>query len=176
MSTETPSSPADARAELQAFGAHFDYDVDYLLQLERSGPRAFAAFRAAMGLTQRRPALSAEAHAIASFAVMRGEDCGACAQLNLRMAREAGVSRALLQTMLDHPDVLPTPLADVYEHARQVTSGADADPARVTRLRDTLGDEAFAELAVTIAGARLYPTLKRALGTGTTCRRPSLDF
>ena len=164
------------RAELAAFGAHFDYDVRYLERLMDTAPDAYLAFAAAQPLGHRREGLTPDAHAVACTAVMLHDDCGACAQLNLRMAVEAGVDRQLLQTMLDHPEDLPAPLHDVFEHARQVVRGSDPDPERVGRLREQLGAAAFGELAAAITGARLYPTMKRALGTTTTCRRPTLDF
>jgi len=164
------------RAELLGFGGHFDYDVSYLEQLLDEAPEAYLAFAAAQPLGHRRDGLTQEAHAVACTAVMLHDDCGACAQLNLRMAVEAGVDRGLLQTMLDQPEQLPAPLFDVFEHARQVVRGSDPDPERVSRLRQQLGAVAFGELAAAITGARLYPTLKRALGTTTTCRRPTLDF
>jgi hypothetical protein len=167
---------ATRRRELQAFGAHFDYDVTYLERLMDAAPEAFLAFADAQPLGRRRAALLPEAHAVACTAVMLHDDCGACAQLNLRMAVEAGVDRDLLQTMLDRPEDLPGPLHDVFEHARQVVRGSDPDPERVERLRQHLGEAAFGELAAAITGARIYPTMKRALGTTTTCRRPTLDF
>lgn len=167
---------ATRRAELQGFGAHFDYDVSYLVRLMDTAPEAYLAFAGAQPLGHRREALTAEAHAVAATAVMLHDDCGACAQLNLRMAVEVGVDRELLQTLLDRPEALPAPLHDVFEHARQVVRGSDSDPERVARLREQLGERGFGELATAIVGARLYPTMKRALGTTTTCRRPTLDF
>jgi hypothetical protein len=104
------------------------------------------------------------------------EDCGACAQLGLKMAVHAGVDRALLQQLLDDPSRLPGALADVSAHARSVCEGAPDDAERAARLREAYGDEGLAEIAVCIAGIRLYPTLKRALFRNDVCRKPNLDF
>ena len=132
---DSPTSLAEARDRIEGFGKHFDYDVGYLLLLADTAPAAFAAFDGAMALSAPRPALPPEVRAVAVFATLRADDCGACAQLNLRMAVEAGVPRPLLQTLLDEPEVLPAPLDDVYAHARQVAGGGEADPTRIERLR-----------------------------------------
>ena len=172
----TSNAPESTDAQLRAFEAHYDYDAGYLRRLLELAPNAYGRFAAAQGMSQHRDALSQDAHAIACISVMLTDDCGACAQLNLRMAAEVGVPRDLLQTLLDEPAELPKPLDDVYHHARAVTAGDPLDAERVTRLRDAIGDQAFGELAVVITGARIYPSLKRAMGTTTHCRKPSLDF
>ena len=107
---------------------------------------------------------------------MQVEDCGACAQLNLRMAVEAGVDRGLLRTLIESPDRLPAPLRDVRDHVRSVVLGTESDSARAARLREQYGEAAFAELAVVIAGCRIYPTIKRALQRSGHCEILTLDF
>lgn len=173
--TTTPT-PDLVHAHLRTFGELYDYDTTYLRDLVDLSPASYQRFAEAQPMAQPQQKLTREAHAVACIAVMQREDCGACAQLNLRMAVEAGVARELLQLLLDDPASLPGPLADVYAHAAAVAQGDVADLERVDRLRRDLGDEGFGELAVTITGARIYPTLKRAMGTETHCRKPSLDF
>ncbi len=55
-----------------------------------------------------------------------------------------------------------------------MVAGAAADEERLDRLRTHYGQEAFAELAVTITGSQIYPTIKRALGAMTACEIVSL--
>ena len=100
---------------------------------------------------------------------MRGADCGPCSQLNVDLAAEAGVDRSLLGSIVAGPELLEPPLDDVWRHASRVGRGDPSDPEVVDRLRSSLGDAAFAELGVLIAGTRLYPTLKSALGVAESC-------
>ncbi|MDF1837098.1 MAG: hypothetical protein P1V35_04460, partial [Planctomycetota bacterium] len=103
-------------------------------------------------------------------------DCGACAQLSLRMAVEAGVSRSLLETLVHRPDELPPLLVSVRDHVRRVL-GVDAmDEDAAEALRSELGDAGFAELATCIVGSRIYPTLKKAMLATQTCQALHLDF
>ena len=161
---------------LAAFSETYDYDVSYAIELLDRSPGAFAAFAAAQPLGDYRSVLPKEAYWIAGFATMQAEDCGACAQLTLRMAIEDFMDRALLARMLEAPSSLPGPLADVYAHACAVCKGAPDHAEREARLRAAYGDTGVAELAVRIAGSRLYPTLKRALFKSSVCQEPSLDF
>src|SRR5690606_5227410 len=134
------------RAEVGGFGAHYDYDASYLVHLAESSLGAYEAFAAAQGLGQYRWALPLEAHCVAGIAAALSDDCGACGQLGLRMAVEKGVDRALLRTLVETPEALPGPLADVYAHARAVCKGEPDDLARAARLRAAYGAEGVAEL------------------------------
>ena len=166
----------EARRRLREFGARYDYDMSYLELLLELSPVAHATFAAAMALPEHRGPLPVEVHFVARIAAMLADDCGACTQLNLRLAVEAGVDRHLLQRLLAQPAALPPLLALVYDHTRRVVGGDNADAATVAELRRQLGDAGFAALCVTIVGCRIYPGLKRALGQENACRLPALDF
>lgn len=173
---QDPAPVPDPRTWLREFGATYQYDVGYLEQLLDLSPAAYDTFAAAMGMAEHRVHLPVDAHFVACISALLADDCGACTQLNLRMAVEAGVDRAVLRQLLADPAGLPPVLRLVYEHAAQVVRGGNADAARVAQLRAALGDQAFAELAVNILGARIYPALRRALGAERECPPPSLDF
>ena len=174
--TTTPDIPA----QLEAFAAAYDYDTTYLRTLHDASPGAFAAFHGARGLAEYRRMLTLEAHFVARIAAMQSEDCGACGQLNVRMAIEAGVDRQLLRDLLDHPERLPELLRDIRDHAVAAAAGGEGAHAvaakeRTDRLRWALGAEGFAELAALITGCRLYPGLKRALGVPAACTPLRVD-
>lgn len=178
-STDAPGTtpdPVATRAWLREFGATHAYDTGYLEQLLELSPAAYGAFAAAMGMAEHRVHLPVDAHFVACISALLADDCGACTQLNLRMAVAAGVDRKILRQLLDDPSRLPPVLRLVHEHATQVVHGGNADAARTARLRAALGDEAFGELAVNILGCRIYPALRRALGAEVSCPPPNLDF
>lgn len=163
------------KAAIQAFAQQFDYDTGYLEQMLDASPGAYEAFAAAEPMSLFRRDLPLEAHFIARVAAMLGEDCGACAQLNLRMAVEAGVDRGLLAMMLEQPTALPALLGDVYRHTRDVAGHGQVDRERAARIRQGYGEAGFAELAVVIAGSRIYPAAKRALLRDEACQILSVD-
>lgn len=161
---------------LRAFGDKYEYDTSYMEFMHAAAPAAFDAFSSVQGLSELRDGLARDESFVARIATMQGADCGPCAQLNLRMAAEAGVRRELLTTLIEAPADLPPDLRDVRDHALTVARGEPSDPVRVQRLRRSLGDRAFVELGVCIAGSSLFPTLKRALGYDAACAALTLDF
>ncbi len=183
MSTEDQTT-SDAAAspdraaihqQLDAFASAYGYDTSYLHATLDGSRAVYERFVAAQGLSSVRQALPRDAHFIARVATMRGEDCGPCTRLNLKMALEAGVPRELLETALARPEALPGALADVWAHALATVERAPFDGERAARLRAAYGDAGVVELAATITGARIYPTMKRALGYGEVCAPVSLD-
>jgi alkylhydroperoxidase family enzyme len=152
--------------------------LDYLRQLVRDAPGAFLAFARARAFLGHRGAMPADAHHVARIAATRAEDCGTCVQITVNLARQAGVPPAVVRAAaLDLPDELPAPLAAVHRFA---TAVARADTAAAEAERPAVharyGDAGIAELAVAIAGARTFPTLKRALGHAVSCERVQLDL
>ncbi|MEM6568716.1 MAG: hypothetical protein AAF726_21245 [Planctomycetota bacterium] len=165
-------------AQLSAFETRYAYDAGYLHELVNASEGAYEAFAAAQGLPAFRWALPTDAHFVALVATMRFEDCGACANLNLKMAAESGVDRPILRALVVDPASLPGHLRDIHDHARHVATREPAAPDdldRVDRLRAHYGEEAFAELAAAITGARLYPTMKRAMGRFVACEPLTYD-
>ena len=170
------SDTQSIHAQISAFSEAYRYDASYLAHLLDAAPGAFQAFAPAQSVSKHRDYLPLDAHFVGRIASARGQDCGPCAQLNLRMAVEAGVRRNVLETLIESPDKLPPPLWDVYEHAFAVTSGAEIDHDRLTRLGEIYGEAGVAELAVCIVGSSIFPTLKRALGREGSCELLQVDF
>ena len=153
----------ERHASIQAFGERYRYDMSYQTELLDSAPQAFDAFARAQGTSAHRQRLPLDAHYVARVAMMQAEDCRDCIQVNLRMAVEAGVPRELMLTLLHRPEELEPGLADVRAHAFDVSRGPTLDAERVERLRSRYGADGFAELAVCLAGCRLFTTAKRSL-------------
>ncbi len=166
---------ATVKQEIAGFQAAYDYDASYMVELAEASLPAYQAFAVAQQLGQYRSALPLEAHWVAGISTTMAEDCGACAQLGLKMAVQQGVDRSLLRRLVEDAE-LPGPLADVRAHARAVCAGEPDDPERAARLRAAYGDAGVAELAIAITGARMYPTIKRALSRSSVCVKPHLDF
>lgn len=175
--TPAPAADVDAtRAWLAEFEEHYGYDTGYMENLLGLSPAAYDRFAAAMGMAEPGAHLTPEQHHVGVISALMADDCGACGQLALKMAVEAGVDRDLLRGLVDAPEGLPTPLRTIHAYATQVVRGGNASTESVTELRAALGDEGFAELAVNVLGCRIYPGLRRAMGAETACPPLTLDF
>jgi hypothetical protein len=169
MKTPTNDSLEASRRMIRDFGRHYEYDVSFLEELMDNSPQAFRAFEAAMPMARVARAAPAEAVFIVKIAAMRAQDCGPCTELNLKMAREAGVAENVIRGALHGGRGLTGEQRDLHDCARGVALGEELDPALLPRLQARWGGEAVAELAVNIVAAGIYPTLKRALGHAQSC-------
>ncbi len=69
----------------------------------------------------------------------------------------------------DAPSDLPEELGDVYLFAECIVQNSgDVDPLR-SKMRQRYGEKGLVELAMAIALARTFPTVKRGLGYASTC-------
>lgn len=155
-----------AHREIEAFETRYGYDGTYMHELLEASPEGYDRFRAFRPMALHRESAPTEAFYLAKLAAMRHEDCAGCLQLTVRQALEAGVGAAVVRAALDGGGDLEPGLADVYRFAVDVAANRPRDAARDARLREALGETAIAELALAIAGARVFPTIKRALGHG----------
>jgi len=160
------------RRRIAAFERSFDYSMDYVREMLEVSPRAVRLYGGITALTNYRRDVSLAAFCAAQLVAVKAEDCGPCTQLGVTMAERAGVPPAQLRAVLAgdlgamSPDV-----ALAYRFAEAVLAH---DPAA-----DTLRDEvvarwskhALVSLALGIAGVRVFPTVKYALGHGQACTR-----
>jgi hypothetical protein len=158
------------------FERQWNYDAGYLHDTIDASPRAAWLFSRAAAIGQYRKDVPIEAWCAAGITAVRHEDCGPCTQLGVSMAQRAGVSPAVLRAVLsDDPDAMP---ADVELAWRFTRATLDHDPS-ADRYRDLIverwGPRALVSIAFAITAARIYPTMKYALGHGKACMRVVVD-
>jgi hypothetical protein len=100
------------------------------------------------------------------------EDCGPCTQLMVTMALREGVDPRTLSAVLagDSSRLSPEVLLGVRFACASLAHDAAADELREEVVR-RWGQRGLVSLAFGLVGARIYPTLKYALGHGKTCQR-----
>lgn len=164
------------RRGVAAFERRWNYDASYLHELIAADARAGWMFQRAAALGKYRKDVPAEALAAAGITAVRHEDCGPCTQLGVSMAEQAGVDPAVLRAVLtETPDLMPPDVALAWRFTRATL---DRDPL-ADRYRDEIirrwGPRAVVSLAFAIVTARLYPTVKYAMGHGKACTRVVVD-
>lgn len=168
---------AETSAWLEQFGNHYNYDITYLSTLLDESPdgmKAFQGFSQSMG--QHTGSLSNEVKYVAALASMYSEDCGECAQLNVRMALEAGVSEEIVRGALQMGGSLTPELELVRRFAYEVASNQLSEDIH-QKMLDTYDKNVIADLSICIAANRVYPAMKRALGKpGTSCKILDFEF
>ena len=160
------------RKRLTAFQNKFDYNVDYVRQILDSDFGAFRRFAQLGGLSSYRKDIPRDVYYAAKLTGTVLEDCGPCTQLMVAMALGDGVEPRTVATILEGTEAL------LDEHVRLGVRFARAIAAHdiaADELRDEIvkrwGPRALISLAFAITAARVYPTIKYALGHGKACQR-----
>lgn len=157
---------------IDAFEKDYAYDASYMRHLLRTSPLSFAKFSILPGLADRKAAPAA-AMAAAGIAGTIQEDCGPCTQISVDIAARAGVKPEVLRAILAGDEVaMGETAALVWRFAR---ASLARDLETVEPLRDEIvrrwGDRALVAIALALTTARMYPTLKYALGYGKACSK-----
>jgi hypothetical protein len=157
---------------ITAFERKLGYDMTYARELLDADLGAFMTFAKATKLGQYRRDVPRDVYWATKLVGTVSEDCGPCTQLLVTMALAEGVPAAVLSAVLAG-DVAAMPEAVAlgvrFARASLAHDGA-ADAAREEVVR-RWGPRALISLAFALTVARLYPTLKYALGHGKACQR-----
>lgn len=157
---------------LDAFEREWGYDMGYARALLAVGVAPLMAFMRATKVGQWQGGLPDEVWHAARLAAIVGEDCGPCAQLVVSMAERAGVAPVVLRGVAGGDDEA---LPDDVRVAVQFVRAAAARSAAVDDLREAVearwGPAGVVGLTFALLAARMYPTVKYALGYGRACVR-----
>ena len=160
------------RRQLANFERTWNYDASYIREMIDADPRAMMVFGKVQGLSQYRKDLPLAAYCAAGLIAVMAEDCGPCTQLGIDMAQREGVDPAILRAIVarDYP-AMPEEVALAVRFTEATLRHApEADDLREEVLR-RWGKRGLISLAFSMLSARIYPTLKYALGHGRACTR-----
>ena len=148
------------------------YDASYMRRVLAASPATFIRFGFVPGLVDHKAA-PAEALAAAGLAGTLAEDCGPCTQIAVDMATADGVKPEVLRAILAGDEQAmgeAAALAWRFARASLARDMPAADPLR-DEILGRWGDRGLVAVAMAITTARMYPTLKYALGYGKACSR-----
>jgi hypothetical protein len=161
---------------VRGFERQWHYDAAYIHDIINIDPRAAWMFQRATGLGRYRKDAPIEALAAAGITAVKDEDCGPCTQLAVAMAERAGVDPNTIRAVLtQEPAMMPPNVALAWRFTRATL---DHDPL-ADEYRDEIGrlwgQRAVVSLAFAIVTARIYPSVKYAMGHGKACTRIVVD-
>jgi hypothetical protein len=160
------------RRQVASFGRKWNYDTGYVRDMIDIDPRAAMMFARATAMGRYRKNIPAAAHFAAGIVSVMAEDCGPCTQLAISMAEREGVAPAVLRAIVARDFVaMPAEVALAVRFAELTLRHApEADDVREEVIR-LWGKRGLVSLAFAITAARIYPTVKYALGHGQACSR-----
>jgi hypothetical protein len=160
------------RPSLRRMEKDFDYDAGYMHDVLDASPWTFLKFGLVTTLVPRRDA-PAEALAAAGLVGTLAEDCGPCTQISVELAARAGVRPEILRAILAGDEAAMGETAALAYRFARTSLARDvnaADPLRDEVVR-RWGKRGLVALALALTTARMYPTMKYALGHGKACSR-----
>jgi hypothetical protein len=160
------------RPSLRRMEKDFDYDAGYMHDVLDASPWAFLKFELVTSLGRRREAPAA-AMAAAGIVGTLAEDCGPCTQISVDIAAKSGVLPQVLRAILAGDEAAmgeSAALAYRFARASLARDMNAADPLRDEVVR-RWGKRGLVALALALTTARMYPTMKYALGHGKACSR-----
>ena len=160
------------RRTIKSFERKWNYDASYLREIADLSPVAALKFTLATSLGSYRRDVPLAALCAAGITAVRSEDCGPCTQLAITMAERQGVGPEILRALMKE-DVAAMP--EEVSLAWRFTRATLAHDAAADDYRDEIvrrwGPRAVVTLAFAITTARMYPTVKYAMGHGKICSR-----
>lgn len=164
------------RRAIDRFERNWDYDASHMRDMVDVSPRAAWLFARVTALGQFRRDLPIDAWCTAGITAVRHEDCGPCTQLAVTMAERAGVAPAVLRAVLgDNTEAMTPEVALVWKFTRATLDHDGAADEYREAIVKRWGRRALVSLAFAITAARIYPTVKYALGHGKACMRVVVD-
>ncbi|MES2724373.1 MAG: hypothetical protein V4656_14565 [Pseudomonadota bacterium] len=148
------------------------YDASYMRLVLRASPGSFLKFGLVSQMVDRKAA-PPEALAAAGIAGTLVEDCGPCTQISVDMAAAGGVKPKILRAILAGDEAAMGETAALAWRFAKASLARDmeaADPLRDEILR-RWGEKGLVAIGLALTTARMYPTLKYALGHGRACSR-----
>jgi hypothetical protein len=160
------------RRQIAAFEQTWNYDASYIHELIDTDPRALLAFGKLQAISRYRKHVPPAAGFAAGIVAVMTEDCGPCTQLGISMAERQGVDPALLRAVVARDfNKMPYEVALAVRFTEATLQHApEADDLREEVVRQ-FGKRGLIALAFAMLSARMYPTLKYALGYGRACTR-----
>ena len=160
------------RRGIESFERTWNYDASYLKEIADLSSWAALKFALATSLGSDRSSVPLAALCAAGITAVRSEDCGPCTQLAVAMAEEQGVRPEILRAILkDDVEAMPEEVALAWRFTRATLAhDASADDYRDV-IVERWGPRAVVTLAFAITTARMYPTVKYAMGHGKICSR-----
>jgi hypothetical protein len=160
------------RRTVSAFERQWDYDASYLREIIDASPHAAWRFFTAARLASYSRDIPVEALVAAGITAVRSEDCGPCTQLATTMAERRGVRPEVIRAVLtDDIAAMPDDVALAWRFTKAVLAHDPAADDYRAVIVERWGPRAVVSLAFAFTTARIYPTVKYAMGHGKTCRR-----
>jgi alkylhydroperoxidase family enzyme len=168
---------AIVRLVQQAAERRMRVPADYIGRIGETSFSGFLKFLLFMPLAGHRKSCPAVLLHVARIVTAQHEDCGACVQTTVNLALDNGVDADTIRAVLARKQQdLSADIVLIIKFVESVLANDGTDNDLRVQVERTLGAKALTELALALASARVFPTLKRALGFAQSCSLIQVDI
>ncbi|HVM85863.1 MAG TPA: carboxymuconolactone decarboxylase family protein [Candidatus Binatia bacterium] len=151
--------------------------LDYQRDMANAAPGSALRLQEIGRLVRSDQAVPPQVAAMAALGAVLAEDCGECVQIQVNLAAKAGVEPRHLKAALEHRLAdLPADLKLGLCFGRVVCENDPMLLEKGAALEALFGRKALVDLALAVALARFYPTVKRALGHARSCTEVKVEI
>ncbi len=157
---------------LDRFERAWGYDGSYMREVLAANPWSFLKFSLGSKAADFRAA-PFEAMLAAGLVGTLSEDCGPCTQIGIDMAAARGANPEVIRAILAGDEAAMGETAALGWRFARASLARDmqaCDPLRDEIVR-RWGQKALVAISLNLMSARMYPTLKYALGHGKACSK-----
>jgi hypothetical protein len=168
MHGKTPETPEilAIRERETAAGVPLDYQRD----MAAAAPGSALRLQEIGRLVRENQSVPEHVAMMAALGATLAEDCGDCVQIYVNLALKSGIDKAIVKAALENRlSDLPGDLKLGLCFGRVVSQNDPMLLEKGAALEARFGRKALVDLAMVIALARFYPTVKRALGHSRSC-------
>lgn len=144
--------------------------LDYVRQIAGTDFGLLRRYNRVFGFLDPNRKVPAPAYHAARLRGALAADCGTCVEAEMNLARQAGLSGALIdQILAGRGPLITEPLGAVIALSDAVVARREDDAEARDAVRAAWGEAGLIELAFAMNGAALLPGIKRAMGYATSC-------
>ena len=150
-------------------------DSKFMYEVLDNDFAGFWKFGMFVPMSRHKKVVPAEAWHCARVASAMNQDCGPCTQTTVNMAIWDGVSPDALRAALNGGEGLSGDTRLAYRYGKAVAENSIEIIELMEEVEARFGKKGLIELAFCVAGAAVYPTVKRALGHGLSCSQVVIE-
>ena len=164
------------RSGIHQIERRFGYDATYMHEMLDASGSAFFKFSLFQVMSQHQGPVPTEAAAAARIGAVLVEDCGPCVQITVDMALAAGVSPEIVAALLKRDWASAGPDASLAFKLAEAAARNAPEAVELSQLAERRwGKAGLVAIALGAASARVYPTVKRAMGHGAICEKVRIE-
>jgi AhpD family alkylhydroperoxidase len=164
-------------AAIEAREREIGVSLDYQRDMAEASPGSALRLGEIGRLARENQSVPPQVSAMAALGATLAEDCGDCVQIYVNLAVRAGIERRFIKAALEgRASELPPDLKLGFGFGRVVSENDPMLLEKGAAIEAKFGRKALVDLALSVAMARFYPTVKRALGHSRSCSATAIEI